>query len=68
MPYGLLRFHQYVFGQKVVVETDHRPLLGIMNKGLNDLSLRLLRMRLRNQRYDYELYVPGKSLVLADTQ
>ena len=66
--YGLLHFHQYVFGQKLIVETDHRPLLGIMNKGLTDLSPRLLRMRLRNQRYDYELrFVPEKLLVLADT-
>lgn len=66
--YGLHRFHQYIFGQKVVVETDHLPLLGIMKKGLNDMTPRLLRMRLRNTRYDYELtYKPGTKLFIADT-
>ena len=66
--FGLRRFHQYIYGQHVVVETDHLPLIGIMNKGLNDISPRLLRMRLRNQLYDYTLvHKPGKALVLADT-
>jgi hypothetical protein len=66
--FGLVRFHQYVYGQHVTVETDHRPLLGLLRKGLNELSPRLLRIRLRNQYYDYSLvYKPGKSLVLADT-
>ncbi|CAM1332155.1 Uncharacterised protein at_DN0313 [Pycnogonum litorale] len=46
--FGLTRFHQYVYGQSVTVETDQKPLLGIVKKGLNDLSPRLLRMRLRN--------------------
>ena len=66
--FGLQRFHQYIYGQHVVVETDHLPLIGIMDKGLNDISARLLRMRLRNQVYDYTLvHKPGKTLILADT-
>lgn len=66
--FGLQRFHQYLYGQPVVVETDHLPLIGIMNKGLNDISPRLLKMRLRSQLYDYTLvHNPGKELVLADT-
>ena len=28
--FGLQRFHQYVYGQRVTVETDHKPLLGIV--------------------------------------
>lgn len=28
---GLETFHQYVYGQEVVVETDHKPLLGIVS-------------------------------------
>jgi hypothetical protein len=48
--FGLQRFHQYVYGQpNITVETDHLPLLGIMKKGLNDITPRLLRMRLRTQ-------------------
>ena len=66
--FGLIRLHQFVYGQHVEIETDHRPLLGIVRKDLNALSPRLLRMRLRNQVYDYSLvYKPGKTLVLADT-
>ncbi|KAF6016584.1 hypothetical protein EB796_025102 [Bugula neritina] len=66
--FGLRRFHQYIYGKHVHVETDHLPLLGIMKKGLNDLSARLLRMRLRNQIYDYSLlFKPGNTLFLADT-
>lgn len=66
--FGLTRFHQYVYGQHVVVETDHKPLLGILRKNINDLSPRLLRMRLRNQLYDYTLvYKPGAELYVADT-
>ena len=65
--YGLTRFHQYFYGQHITAETDHLPLLSIMRKGLNDLTLRLLRMRLRMQLYDFKLvYKPCKSLVLAD--
>ena len=47
--FGLQRFHQYVYGQKATVETDHLPLLGIMKKSLSDVTPRLMRMRLRMQ-------------------
>lgn len=66
--YGLTRFHQYVYGQTVTIETDHLPLLGIVKKGLNDLTPRILRMRLRTTFYDYVLvYKPGSQLFIADT-
>ena len=55
MQYGLTRFHQYVYGQVVTVETDHKPLLGIKQKPITDVSPRLQRMRLRCQPYDYNL-------------
>ena len=28
--FGLLRFRQYVYGQHAVVETDHKPLVGLL--------------------------------------
>ena len=66
--YGLNRFHQYVYGQQVHVETDHLPLLGIMRKGLNELTPRLLRMRLRTQYYDFRLtFKPGSKMFISDT-
>ena len=53
----------------VVVETDHKPLLGIMRKEISSLTPRLGRMRLDLMTYPkLELvYRPGKELVLADT-
>ena len=66
--FGLKRFHQYVYGQRVVVKTDHTPLLGIIKKPISQISPRLQRMRLHIDPYDYELvYRPGSELVLADT-
>ena len=66
--FGLERFHQYVHGQTITVETDHKPLLGIVRKPLNEVSPRLQRMRLRCLRYYYNLeYRPGKEMILADT-
>ena len=67
--YGLERFHSYVYGlESFTVETDHRPLVAIIKKNLNEMSPRIQRLMMKIQRYDFELvYTPGKHLVLADT-
>ena len=60
-------FHQYVYGRRFCAETDHKPLLGIVKKPLSDCTLRLQRLRLRLQKYDFELvYTPGKHMYVAD--
>lgn len=60
-------FHQYIYGKRFCVETDHKPLLGIVKKPLSDCTLRLQRLRLRLQKYDFELeYTPGKHMYIAD--
>lgn len=65
--HGCERFHQYIFGKTVTVETDHKPLVHIFNKSFNDTPLRLQRLRLRLQPYDLVIkYKPGKDLLLAD--
>ena len=46
------KFHDYIYGKEVRIETDHKPLLGIMRKPIPSLSARLQRMRLRLQRYE----------------
>ena len=59
------KFHQYIYGKRVVVETDHKPLQGISTKPLSQAPLRLQRMLLNLRGYDVEIrYIPG---VLADT-
>lgn len=60
-------FHQYIFEQVVEVETDHKPLVSIFKKSLNDCPLRLQRLLLRVQKYDLRIgYTPGKCMHTAD--
>ena len=66
--FGLLRFQQYVYGQSVIVETDHKPLVGLLDKPIASSSPRIQRLRLQLQRFDFQLlYKPGKELFIADT-
>ncbi|XP_045024067.1 uncharacterized protein LOC116923346 [Daphnia magna] len=66
--FGLMRFKQYVFGQQVTVESDHKPLVGLLDKQVADCSPRIQRMRLQLQSFDFCLvYKPGKELFIADT-
>ena len=66
--FGLLRFRQYVYGQSVVVETDHKPLVGLLDKPIASCTPRIQRLRLQLQRFDFKLvYKPGKELFIADT-
>jgi len=62
------KFHQFIYGRKVMAETDHKPLIGVMNKSIEDCPMRLQRLLLRLQKYDICLtYVAGKNLYIADT-
>ena len=63
------KFSAYVLGVKVLLETDHKPLVSLMTyKHLDDLPPRVLRFRLRLMRFNYQiLHVPGKYLYTADT-
>jgi hypothetical protein len=66
--FGLMRFRQYVYGQMVVVESDHKPLVGLLDKPIASCSPRFKRMHLQLQRFDFKLiYKPGKELFIADT-
>ena len=67
--FGCERFHSYLYGRAVHIQTDHKPLVPIMNKSLHKASPRLQRLLLRLQRYRIAefTYVPGKYLYIADT-
>ena len=66
--YGCTKFHQYVYGKKVNVQTDNKPLEALFKKSLFQAPQRLQRMMLRLQRYDLQVeYEPGKNLFIADT-
>ena len=61
------RFHQYIYGKKVTVESDHKPLSSIMKKSLCNATPRLQRMLLELQKYDLDVhYVPGKDIPVGD--
>ncbi len=61
-------FHQYVYGVKVDVQSDHKPLENIMRKPLRSAPSRLQRMLLYLQQYDLNvIYTPRKNLAIADT-
>lgn len=65
--FGCIKFNQYLFGQHVTVETDHKPLISIFKKPMNKCPPRLQRMRVSLQNFDFELkYIPGKEIVVAD--
>jgi len=61
------KFHQYVYGHSVYVQSDHKPLEPIFKKPLSKAPARLQRMLLQLQRYDLIVqYTPGKDMVIAD--
>ena len=66
--FGCNRFHQFIHGDTVEAETDHKPLESLFQKPLVDCPLRIQRMLLNLQTYDLDVhYVTGKHLVVAMT-
>lgn len=66
--YGLEKFHHYVYGRQVTVQSDHKPLEMITRKPLLAAPKRLQRMLLRLQTYSYSIvYQAGRLMYLADT-
>ena len=64
---GMERFHQYTYGREVTVECDHLPIESIVKKPLSNCPLRLQRMLLRLQKYDFKVkYKPGSKMHVPD--
>ena len=62
--YACRKFHAYMYGKVVTVETDHRDNHA---KTLSVAPPMLQRMLLQTQRYQLEVqYVPGKEVLVAD--
>ncbi|XP_030853177.1 uncharacterized protein K02A2.6-like [Strongylocentrotus purpuratus] len=65
--FALERFHQYTFGQRVIVESDHKPLQAIVKKPLHKAPRRLQGMLMRMLHYDIDItWVKGQDMHLAD--
>lgn len=65
LTYACDYFKEYIIGIKIILETDHKPLLQILQtKPVDDLTPRLQRMRLRLMKYNYRMeYVRDKQLI-----
>ncbi|XP_031338074.1 uncharacterized protein K02A2.6-like [Photinus pyralis] len=62
------KFHNFVYGTNFDIETDHKPLISIVQKPLLSTPPRLQRMLFKLQKYDFNLYYKrGKELYIADT-
>ena len=62
------RFHQFVYGNDIVVQSDHKPLEAIMTKPLSQTPPRIQRLLIRLQKYNLTVqFVPGKLMFIADT-
>ena len=68
--YGVSYFHKYLFGRKITIITDHRPLLGLLkeDKPISVLfSARIQRWALCLAKYNYRLqYKKGEENGNAD--
>uniref|UniRef100_A0A8C2F8L8 Reverse transcriptase/retrotransposon-derived protein RNase H-like domain-containing protein n=1 Tax=Cyprinus carpio TaxID=7962 RepID=A0A8C2F8L8_CYPCA len=66
--FGCKRFHEYMYGRRVIVESDHKPLEAILRKPLAAVPPRLQRMILQLQKYNIHIiHRPGKDIPVADT-
>ncbi|PHT96295.1 hypothetical protein BC332_34779 [Capsicum chinense] len=66
--FGCKKFDQFCYGQRIYVESDHKPLITLFRKPYKNIPLRLQRIMLKLERYDLSVkYVPGKKLLVADT-
>lgn len=62
------KFHYFVYGYDVTVQTDHKSLIPIFSKHLDNVTARLQRMLLKLLKYRINItYLPGKDMVVADT-
>ena len=62
------RFHQFVYGNDIDVQSDHKPLEAIMTKQLSQTPPIIQRLLIRLQKYNLTVhFVPGKLKFISDT-
>ena len=66
--FGTHRFHDYLYGNRFTVESDHKPLQPIFAKSTIKAPPRIQRFLLCLQRYDFDVeFTPGKCLYIVNT-
>ena len=54
--WGLEKFHYYICGAPILVETDHKPLISLLgNKEIEKVPIRIQRYRIRLMKYAVEM-------------
>ena len=65
--FGCKRFHQYTYGRRVTVHSDHKPISAIMRKPISAAPPRLSRMLLQLQKYSIDvIHKSGKDIPVSD--
>ena len=65
--FSLEKFHTYIYGRHVIVDSDHKPLEMIQQKLLHAAPPQLQHMLLHMQKYDFTIwYKPSKDMVLTN--
>ena len=60
--FGCSKFHEYIYGRRFLVESDHKALKSILNNPLHKAPPRIQSFMLYLQKYDFEInYITGKS-------
>lgn len=66
--FACTKFHEYVYGKKIIVESDHKPLETIFKNPLHNAPLRLQRILWDVLQYSPNVcYVKGTKIPIADT-
>ena len=61
------KFHYFLYGNKLTLETDQKPLVSIFQKHLVDVSPRIQRLIVRALPYNFHVvYVLGKLILMAN--
>ncbi|GFT36785.1 uncharacterized protein K02A2.6 [Nephila pilipes] len=61
------KYHNFVYGRKDAIQSDHKLLMAIVKKPMHKISSRMQRMILKLLHYDFEInYVPRNQMFLAD--
>ena len=67
MKHGCQKFHQYIYGTDVIIETDHKPLESIFKKPIDRIPPRLRKIFLEIQQYAPKVcYKRGTEMHIAD--
>lgn len=66
--WGCEVMHNFIYGQHITIQTDHKPLVAIMNKPMCKVSPRLRRLTFKLYGYSFDIqYLPGSKMIIADT-